>query len=74
VPPFITFSTSLSVAIVVPPGVVIASAPCAAPVTEADCRRVNLGFIDPRRLTLEDYRADSETLVVEDAGRDLYLV
>ncbi len=37
VPPFITFSTSLSVAIVVSPGVVIASAPCAAPQSTAHC-------------------------------------
>jgi len=46
----------------------------ASGVTEAACLRVNLGFLDHRRLKLEDYRADSETLVVEDAGRDLYLV
>ena len=46
----------------------------ASGVTEAACLRVNLGFLDHRRFNLEDYRADSETLVVEDAGRDLYLV
>ena len=46
----------------------------ASEVTEADCLRVNLGFLDHRRFSLEDYRADLETLVVEDAGRDLYLV
>jgi nickel-dependent lactate racemase len=46
----------------------------ASGVTEAACLRVNLGFLDHRRFRLEDYRADSETLVVEDAGRDLYLV
>jgi nickel-dependent lactate racemase len=46
----------------------------ASEVTEADCLRVNLGFLDHRQFNLEDYRADSETLVVENAGRDLYLV
>jgi len=46
----------------------------ASGVTEAACLRVNLGFLDHRQFRLEDYRADSETLVVEDAGRDLYLV
>lgn len=43
-------------------------------VSEAACLRVNLGFLDHRRFKLDEYRADSETLVVEDAGRDLYLV
>lgn len=46
----------------------------ASAVTEAACLRVNLGFLDHRQFIVEDYRADSETLVVEDAGRDLYLV
>lgn len=46
----------------------------ASGVNEAACLRVNLGFLDHRRFRLEDYRADPETLVVEDAGRDLYLV
>lgn len=46
----------------------------ASGVSEADCLRVNLGFLDHQRFNLEDYRADPETLVVEDAGRDLYLV
>jgi nickel-dependent lactate racemase len=46
----------------------------ASEVTEAACLRVNLGFIDHRQFNLEDFRADSETLVVENAGRDLYLV
>jgi nickel-dependent lactate racemase len=46
----------------------------ASEVSEADCVRVNLGFLDHRQFDLEDYRADSETLVVENAGRDLYLV
>jgi hypothetical protein len=46
----------------------------ASAVPEAACLRVNLGFLDHRQFNLEDYRTDSETLVVEDAGRDLYLV
>jgi nickel-dependent lactate racemase len=46
----------------------------ASAVTEADCLRVNLGFLDHRQLNIEDCRADPETLVVENAGRDLYLV
>ena len=46
----------------------------ATAVSEAACLRVNLGFLDHRQFNVEDYRADSETLVVEDAGRDLYLV
>lgn len=46
----------------------------ASAVTEGACLRVNLGFLDHRQFIVEDYRADSETLVVEDAGRDLYLV
>jgi nickel-dependent lactate racemase len=46
----------------------------ASGVSEAACLRVNLGFLNHQGFKLEDYRADSETLVVEDAGRDLYLV
>jgi nickel-dependent lactate racemase len=46
----------------------------ASAVTEAACRRVNLGFLDPQSFRLEDYQMDVDTLVVEDAGRDLYLV
>jgi len=46
----------------------------ASGVTEEVCRRVNLGFLDPRAFRREDYETDSDTLVVENAGRDLYLV
>ncbi len=46
----------------------------ASAVSEAACRRVNLGFLDHRTFGMEDYKADPDTLVVEDAGRDLYLV
>lgn len=46
----------------------------AAALDEATCRRVNLGFMDHRQFRREDYDTDPETLVVERAGRDLYLV
>ncbi|MDX6614284.1 MAG: hypothetical protein QOD75_3470 [Blastocatellia bacterium] len=46
----------------------------ASAVNEAACHKVNLGFLDYRQLNLTDYRADPETLVVENAGRDLFLV
>ena len=36
---------------------------------EETCRRVNLGYIDHRTFT---YEADADTLIVENAGRDLY--
>jgi nickel-dependent lactate racemase len=45
----------------------------ASALDEATCRRVNLGFMDHRRFRREDYEADPDTLVVERAGRDLYL-
>jgi len=41
---------------------------------EATCRRVNLGYMDYRKFRREDYESDPETLIVERAGRDLYLV
>src|SRR5207244_10226191 len=40
----------------------------------ARCRRVNLGFMDHRLFRRQDYEKDPNTLVVERAGRDLYLV
>ncbi len=46
----------------------------ASAVTEEACRRVNLGFLDHHKFRLADYQSDLDTLVVEDAGRDLYLV
>jgi nickel-dependent lactate racemase len=46
----------------------------ASAVSEAACHRVNLGFLDHRGVNVEDYRADPDTLVVENAGRDLFLV
>lgn len=41
---------------------------------EETCRRVNLGYIDYRTFDYESLRADPDTLVVADAGRDLYQV
>jgi lactate racemase len=46
----------------------------ASAVTEEVCRRVNLGFLDYRAFRREDYESDPNTFVVENAGRDLYLV
>ena len=40
----------------------------------ATCRQINFGYLDYREFRLEDYANDPETLVVERAGRDLYLV
>jgi nickel-dependent lactate racemase len=39
---------------------------------EATCRRVNLGYIDYRAFDYEALRLDPDTLIVADAGRDLY--
>jgi nickel-dependent lactate racemase len=41
---------------------------------EETCRRVNLGYLDYRTLDYEAMRADPDTLIVSDAGRDLYQV
>lgn len=38
------------------------------------CRRVGLNFMDYQTFNLSDYDSDADTLVVERAGRDLYLV
>jgi len=46
----------------------------ASALDEATCQRVNLGFMDHREFHREDYESDSDTLIVERAGRDLYLV
>ena len=39
---------------------------------EETCRRVNLGYLDYGSLDLERMRSDPDTLIVADAGRDLY--
>ena len=41
---------------------------------EETCRRVNLGYVDYRTLDYESMRADPDTMVVSDAGRDLYQI
>ena len=46
----------------------------ASALDEETCRRVHLGFMDYREFKREDYDGDPDTLVVERAGRDLYLV
>ncbi|HKG78644.1 MAG TPA: hypothetical protein VKA78_04480, partial [Pyrinomonadaceae bacterium] len=39
---------------------------------EETCRRVKLGYLDHRSLDYEAMRSDPNTLIVKDAGRDLY--
>ena len=46
----------------------------ASAVDEETCRRVHLNFLDYRDFRRQDYDNDPDTLVVERAGRDLYLV
>ena len=46
----------------------------ASEIDEATCRRVNLGYMDYHNFRREDYENDLDTLIVENAGRDLYLV
>ena len=41
---------------------------------QATCRRVNLGYLDHREFDAEKFRSDPDTLIVKDAGRDLYQV
>ena len=41
---------------------------------EETCRRVNLGYRDYRTFDYEAMRSDPDTLIVADAGRDLYQV
>jgi lactate racemase len=46
----------------------------ASAVDSDTCRQVNLRYMDPRTFRREDYEGDADTLIVEQAGRDLYLV
>ena len=46
----------------------------ASSIPEEVCRRVKLGFLDHRTFRREHYEGDPNTFVVENAGRDLYLV
>ncbi|HLM24766.1 MAG TPA: lactate racemase domain-containing protein [Pyrinomonadaceae bacterium] len=39
---------------------------------EETCKRVNLGYVDHRMFNYEQMRSDPDTLIVKDAGRDLY--
>jgi nickel-dependent lactate racemase len=43
-------------------------------IDEETCKRVNLGYLDHRQLPWAALRNDPETLIVENAGRDLYKV
>jgi nickel-dependent lactate racemase len=43
-------------------------------IDEQTCSQVNLHYMDPSRLERDSYMADPDTLVVDQAGRDLYLV
>ncbi|MFL6467943.1 MAG: hypothetical protein ACJ72Z_08295, partial [Pyrinomonadaceae bacterium] len=46
----------------------------ASQVDAETCQRVNLEYLDYRSFDIADYQNDPNTLVVERAGRDLYLV
>jgi lactate racemase len=46
----------------------------ASAVDSETCRQVNLRYLDPRGFRREDHEGDPDTLIVEQAGRDLYLV
>lgn len=46
----------------------------ASGLTPEICERVNLGFADHGKLDLAAFSSDPETLVVQNAGRDLYLL
>ena len=46
----------------------------ASQIDEATCHRVNLGFLDYHKFDISDHTNDPDTLIVERAGRDLYLV
>jgi len=46
----------------------------ASAVPEEVCRRVKLGYMDYHSFRLTDYEGAADTLIVENAGRDLYLV
>jgi nickel-dependent lactate racemase len=44
----------------------------ASGIDEETCRRVNLGFLDYRSFSSKQFESDPETLIVNNAGRDLY--
>jgi len=43
-------------------------------IDEDTCTRVNLGYVDHRRFDPAAFASDADTLIVKDAGRDLYKV
>ncbi len=43
-------------------------------ISEERCEAANLSYADPTAFDIESYRGDADTLIVERAGRDLYLV
>jgi hypothetical protein len=46
----------------------------ASQVERDQCERVNLNYMDPAKFDLARYSDDPDALIVERAGRDLYLV
>ena len=46
----------------------------ATQIPEEICRKVNLQFADYKKLDLADFTGDPDILIVENAGRDLYLL
>jgi lactate racemase len=46
----------------------------ASGISEEACKRVRLGYMNPAEFDRAAYERDPDTLVVEQAGRDLYLV
>jgi nickel-dependent lactate racemase len=45
----------------------------ASSINEETCRRVKMGFMPLDQFRISDYGTDENTLIVENAGRDLYL-
>ena len=45
----------------------------ATQIDRESCEALNLGYIDPASFRLVDFASDPNTLIVERAGRDLYL-
>lgn len=46
----------------------------ASQIDRETCSRVNLDYLDHQNFNIADYQNDPDTLIVERAGRDLYLV
>lgn len=46
----------------------------ASSIDRETCQQVNLGYMEPSAFRLTDYTNDPDALIVEQAGRDLYLV